>query len=265
VWLVGAGPGDPGLLTLLAAHALAEADVVLYDALVNTDVLAAIGPRGRAIAVGRRKGNVTLTVTQTVDLMVRHALAGHRVVRLKGGDPFIFGRGGEEVAALAAAGIPFRVVPGITAGIGGLAYAGIAATKRGVNEAVTFLTAHDASGAFPLHADWAGLSRADQTLVVYMGLSALDEIAGALLSHGRGHLTPVAIISNASTAEQRTVLTSLGESVLAARRARLTAPAIIVIGQAADRSNIFAWFDPSGVPASVETGPQAIDAARGVR
>ena len=250
VWLVGAGPGDPGLLTLLAAHALAEADIVLYDALVNTDVLSAMGPQGRAIAVGRRKGNILATVAQTVDLMVRHASAGRRVVRLKGGDPMMFGRGGEEIAALAAAAVPFRVVPGVTAGIGGLAYAGIAATRRGVNESVTFLTGHDETGNLPGGIDWNVLARADQSLVVYMGVTVLDRIAGELLGHGRDHHTPVALVSDASTAAQRTLLTTLGEVVLAARRARIAPPAIIVIGAAADPANIFEWFDNASAAAS---------------
>jgi uroporphyrin-III C-methyltransferase len=244
VWLVGAGPGDPGLLTLLAAHALREADIVLFDALVDTGVLAAMGPQGRAISVGRRKGKVTASVAQTVELMLRHARAGRRVVRLKGGDPFLFGRGGEETAALAAAGIPFRVVPGVTAGIGGLAYAGIAATRRGVNSVVTFLTGHDETGGLPPDIDWASLARETQSLVIYMGLTTLDRTAHALLAHGRDHRTPVAIVSKATTAEQQTLLTTLGESVLAVRRARLVAPAIIVIGPAADPANIVSWFDP---------------------
>jgi uroporphyrin-III C-methyltransferase len=263
VWLVGAGPGDPGLLTLLAAHALAEADIVLYDALVNTDALALMGPHGRAFSVGRRKGRVTATVAQTIELMLRHAAAGRRVVRLKGGDPFIFGRGGEEVAALAKAGIPFRIVPGITAGIGGLAYAGIVATRRGVNEAITFLTGHGAEGGIPQEVDWARLARGSESLVVYMGLSLLDEVAGTLLAHGRDHLTPVAIVSSASTGAQETLLTTLGESVLAARRARLAAPALVVIGAIADPKNIFQWFDPASAGAPTGSDAAALDAARG--
>ncbi len=261
VWLVGAGTGDPGLLTLLAAHALAEADIVLYDALVNTDILAGMGPRGRAIAAGRRKGAPVLTEQQVIQLMIRHAEAGRRVVRLKGGDPFVFGRGGEEIAALAATGIPFRIVPGITAGIGGLAYAGIAATRRGVNSTITFLTGHDEAGGLPAGVDWAALARADQTLVVYMGLSSLDAIAGALLSHGRDHLTPVAIVSKASLPEQHTLLTTLGACVLAVRRERIAAPAIIVIGEAAAEANIFPWFDPAAQAARPRIA--ALDVARG--
>ena len=262
VWLVGAGPGDPGLLTLLAAHALEHADVVLYDALVNTDVLSAMGPQGRAIFVGRRKGAVTATVEQTVELMLRHAAAGRRVVRLKGGDPFIFGRGGEEIVALAKAGVAFRIVPGITAGIGGLAYAGIVATKRGVNQAITFVTGHDEGGKLPQDIDWAGLSQGEQTVVVYMGLSRLDEIVGTLLANGRDHRTPLAIVSGASTEKQQILTTTLGESVLASRRTKLPTPALIVIGQAADPANIFTWFDPSSLADSDPTD-SAADAVRG--
>ena len=247
VWLVGAGPGDPGLLTLLAAQALSEADIVLYDALVNTDVLAAMGMHGRAIFVGRRKGRVAATVAQTVDLMLRHARADRRVVRLKGGDPFIFGRGGEEIAALAEAGIPFRIVPGITAGIGGLAYAGIVATRRGVNEAITFVTGHGADGGLPRDVDWVRLAQDGQALVVYMGLGLLDEIAGILLAHGRDHRTSVAIVSSASNQNHETLLTTLGECVLAARRERMEAPALVAIGPIADPVNIHQWFDPETV------------------
>jgi uroporphyrin-III C-methyltransferase len=263
VWLVGAGPGDPGLLTLLAAHALAEADIVLYDSLVNLDVLSLMGPHGRALSAGRRKGNVTMTVAQTVELMVHHAAAGRRVVRLKGGDPFIFGRGGEEIEALTSAGVPFRIVPGITAGIGGLAYAGIVATRRGVNAAVTFVTGHGEAGELPENVNWMGLSRDDQTLVVYMGLTKLDEIARTLLAHGRDHRTPVAIISRASTSGQQTLLTTLGESVLASRRAQIAAPALIVIGQPAAEANIHAWFDPAEITRSGDPDMAAADAARG--
>lgn len=261
VWLVGAGPGDPGLLTLLAARALSEADIVLYDALVNTDVLAAMGLHGRAIFVGRRKGRVTATVDQTVVLMLRHARAGSRVVRLKGGDPFIFGRGGEEVAALVEAGIPFRVVPGITAGIGGLAYAGIVPTRRGINEAVTFATGHGADGGLPGDVDWARLAGEDEALVIYMGLGMLDEIAGTLLAHGRDHRTHVAIVSNASTPAQKTLLTSLGECVLAARRERVEAPALVAIGRLADPANIHQWFDPASL--SGPAGTTLIEEAAG--
>jgi uroporphyrin-III C-methyltransferase len=269
VWLVGAGPGDPGLLTLLAVRALEHADIVLYDSLLNTDILALMSRHARAILVGRRKGNATATVAQTIDLMVRHARAGRRVARLKGGDPFIFGRGGEEAAALSAAAIPFRIVPGVTAGIGGVAYAGIAATRRGVNEAVTFLTGHGEDGAFPEGVDWASAARDDQTLVVYMGLTAIDEIASRLLAHGRDHRTPVAIVSRASMPDQQVLLTSLGESVLATRRARLPAPAIIVIGQAAAAANIHPWrhqgHGQSAVGQAAIMQQPAADAARDSR
>jgi uroporphyrin-III C-methyltransferase len=262
VWLVGAGPGDPGLLTLLAAHALEQADIVLYDALVNADVMSAMGPQGRATFVGRRKGSVAATVEQTVELMLRHAAAGRRVVRLKGGDPFIFGRGGEEIAALVEAGVSFRVVPGISAGIGGLAYAGIVATKRGVNQAITFVTGHDEAGKLPQDIDWAGLARGDQTVVIYMGLSRLDEIVGILLANGRDHRTPLAIVSGASTQKQQILTTTLGESALASRRTKLPTPALIVIGHAADPANIFTWFDPSSLADSDPTDGAA-DAVRG--
>jgi uroporphyrin-III C-methyltransferase len=183
-------------------------------------------------------------------------------VRLKGGDPFIFGRGGEEVAALVEAGLPFRIVPGITSGIGGLAYAGIVATRRRVNEAITFMTGHGAEGGLPRDVDWVRLAKGDQALVIYMALGHLDEIAGTLLAHGRDHRTPVAIVSSASTATQQTLLTSLGECVLAARRERMEAPALVVVGAIADPANIHQWFDPAtvGTPAP---GTAPTEAARG--
>ncbi|GIL39746.1 uroporphyrinogen-III C-methyltransferase [Roseiterribacter gracilis] len=244
VWLVGAGPGDPGLLTLHAVGAIRAADLVLYDALINTEILSEARRNARLVCVGRRKGNAPTTQDEIARLMIEGARDGLRVVRLKGGDPCMFGRGGEEAAALRDAGIPFRIVPGVTAGIGGLAYAGIAATHRDANAAVTFLTGHQTGGALPGDLDWDALARSDNALVVYMGVSALDRVVPALLSHGRDAATPVAIVAHATTPSQRVLNTTLGEAVLAARRAKIDAPALIVIGRIADPALATPWFEP---------------------
>src|SRR5215203_742099 len=166
VSLVGAGPGDPELLTLKAVARLAEADLVLYDALLDMETLK-FATHARRFFVGKRAGLAAIRQDAINRLMVREARRGQRIVRLKGGDPFVFGRGGEEALALAAAGIPYRIVPGVTAGIGGLAYAGIPATHRGLNSAVTLVTGHGAGGDLPEDLDWAALARGGQVLVFY--------------------------------------------------------------------------------------------------
>ncbi|MEX0814794.1 MAG: uroporphyrinogen-III C-methyltransferase, partial [Dongiaceae bacterium] len=209
VWLAGAGPGDPGLLTLLAAHALRHADVVVYDALVSPAVLAQAGPGAALEYAGKRGGRPSPRQPDISLRLVRLAREGRRVLRLKGGDPFVFGRGGEEALALVAAGVPFRVVPGISAGIGGLAYAGIPVTHRDINSAVTFVTGHDAAGAVPEQVDWSALARGSPVLVIYMALKHLETIAGRLLAAGRRADEPVAVVSRATTPEQRVLETTL--------------------------------------------------------
>ncbi len=202
VWLAGAGPGDPGLLTLLAAKALAEADVILHDALVGDGVLALAGAGAALEDVGKRGGRPSPRQEEINGRIVSLARQGLRVLRLKGGDPFVFGRGGEECLALAEAGVPFRVIPGVTAGIGGLAYAGIPVTHRGLATAVTFVTGHDRSGALPQDTDWSALARAPGALVFYMALGTLEAIAARLLAAGKPPMTPVAIVSSATTGAQ---------------------------------------------------------------
>ncbi len=184
VWLVGAGPGDPGLLTLHAAHALAEADVVLHDALVSPDILA-MAPRARLEPVGKRAGGKRTPQLRINERLIRLAREGRRVVRLKGGDPLVFGRGGEEALALAAAGVRFRIVPGISAGIGGTAAAGIPITHRGLARSVAFVTGHDAGGDLPADLDWQALARGADVLVLYMGLRTIGAIAARLRAAGR--------------------------------------------------------------------------------
>src|SRR3954470_20397350 len=185
VWLVGAGPGDPGLLTALALHALDRADSIVYDALVDPRVLALARPGASLEFAGKRGGRPSPRQPDITARLIALARSGRRVLRLKGGDPCIFGRGGEEALALAEARVPFRIVPGISAGIGGLAYAGIPVTHRDINSAVTFVTGHDSDGTVPSTVDWAALARGSPVIVVYMGLQHLDGIAARLIAAGR--------------------------------------------------------------------------------
>ena len=230
VWLVGAGPGDPGLLTLLALHALQAADVIVYDALVSPRILELARPGAALEHAGKRGGKPSPSQPDISLRLVELARAGKRVLRLKGGDPFVFGRGGEEGLALAAAQIPFRIVPGITAGIGGLAYAGIPATHRDTNSAIAFVTGQASGGALPDGVDWAALSRGAAVLVIYMALKNLGTIAERLIAAGRAPDEPVAIISKATTAEQRVLETTLGEVARGGAAAALVPPAIVAIG-----------------------------------
>src|SRR5262245_61991608 len=170
VWLVGAGPGDPGLLTLHAVNGLEQADVIVYDALVNEDCLAYAHPEATLEYAGKRGGKPSPQQRDISLRLVELAHAGKRVLRLKGGDPFVFGRGGEEALTLVEHGVPFRIVPGITAGIGGLAYAGIPVTHRETNQSVTFLTGHDATGVVPDSMDWASIARGSSVIVMYMAM-----------------------------------------------------------------------------------------------
>ena len=229
VWLVGAGPGDPGLLSLLALHALRQADVVVYDALVDARVLALARAGAELDYAGKRGGRPSPQQPDITLRLIRLARAGKRVLRLKGGDPFVFGRGGEEALALAGAGIPFRIVPGITAGIGGLAYAGIPTTHRDTNSAVAFVTGHASDGEVPDGLDWEALARVP-VLVLYMALKHLDPIARRLMDAGRPGDEPVAIVIKAATPEQRVVETTLARAAADAEAHRLEPPAVIAVG-----------------------------------
>ena len=239
VWLAGAGPGAPGLLTLMAAHALMTADVVVHDALVHETVLG-FARGARWIHAGKRGGKPSAVQADISDRLVAEAKAGHRVLRLKGGDPFMFGRGGEECEALQAAGIPFRIVPGVSAGLGGLAYAGIAATHRETNQSVTFLTGHDLTGDLPTAIDWAGLARAAPVLVMYMAAKHLSTIAHRLLEAERDPAEPVAVIAEATLPTQTMLTFTLAE---AAEPRVLPTPAVIVVGQNVTLRDRLAWFD----------------------
>lgn len=226
VWLAGAGPGDPGLVTALGLHAIASADVILYDALVNEKLLSLA--RGKCIYAGKRKGQASARQSDISRTLVSMARKGARVLRLKGGDPFVFGRGGEEALALARARVPFRIVPGVTAGIGGLAYAGIPVTHRDTNQAVTFITGHGADGGVP-DLDWNAVAKGSPTIVLYMALAHIEEIAAKLMHAGRAGDEPAAIVSDATFAKQDVRVTTLGELAHVASESK--APAIFVIGE----------------------------------
>jgi uroporphyrin-III C-methyltransferase len=228
VWLAGAGPGDPGLITMLGLHAIASADVILYDALVNEALLEFARRGAEKIYAGKRRGVKSAKQTDISRMLVSLARKGKRVLRLKGGDPFVFGRGAEEALALARASIPFRIVPGITAGIGGLAYAGIPVTHRDTNHAVTFITGHGAGGDLPA-LDWNAVAKGSPTLVFYMALAHADAIAARLIAAGRAPDEPAAIVSDATIGKQSVRVTTLGE--LGARARQSAAPAILVVGE----------------------------------
>ena len=232
VWLTGAGPGDPGLLTLHAAHALAHADHVVYDALVDERCLSLARPGAVLEYAGKRGGKPSPKQRDISLRLVEIARQGKRVCRLKGGDPFVFGRGGEEAMTLVAAGIPFRIVPGVTAGIGGLAYAGIPVTHRDVNQAVTFLTGHDAGGVVPKAIDWEGVARGAPVIVMYMAIKHARSIAARLIDAGRTEGEAVAFVSNAATDRMGVFETTLGGMAAGAQdEAGVAAPAIVVVGE----------------------------------
>ena len=227
VWLAGAGPGGFGCLTLGVLAALDAADVVIYDALVDPEILKA-SPQARHIFVGKRAGQPSTAQDEINRLMVAEAEAGHRVLRLKGGDPNMFGRGGEEALVLALAGIPFRFLPGITSAVGALADAGIPATMRGVNKAVIFATGHAAGTSDDL--DWAALAKTGQPIVIYMGMHKLALIVDALTSGGMAGDTPAALIMNATKPDERILTTTLSSLVSQAKEQGFGSPSIIVIG-----------------------------------
>jgi uroporphyrin-III C-methyltransferase len=229
VWLVGAGPGDPGLLTLDALAALLQADVVVHDALVDARVLALARTGAQLQFAGKRGGRPSVAQEDICAQLVDSARRGLRVLRLKGGDPFVFGRGGEEMLALATAGVPFRVIPGVTAGLGGLASVGIPATMRGVNQAIILATGHDPDEEGDI--DWSALARTRQPIVLYMGLRNLDKIAQALMRGGLPPSTPAAVIASATLTDQQVLVSSLDGIASEAQAAHIAAPAMVVIGE----------------------------------
>lgn len=230
VWLVGAGPGDPGLLTLHAINALQQADAVVYDALVDKAVLSLVPKAAQLEYAGKRGGKPSAKQRDISLRLVELAGEGKRVCRLKGGDPFVFGRGGEEALTLVEHRVPFRIVPGISAGIGGLAYAGIPVTHRDTNHNVTFLTGHDAGGIVPDAIDWESVGRGSPVIVMYMAMKHIRAIADKLLTAGRRPDEPIAFVCNATTPQMQvheTVLGNIGDL----EALGLMPPAIVVVGE----------------------------------
>jgi uroporphyrin-III C-methyltransferase len=240
VYLVGAGPGDPELLTLRAADLLAQADVVVYDALVSPEVLARIAPTAERIYAGKERGNHAIPQEDINHLLVRLAKAGKRVVRLKGGDPYTFGRGGEEVQTLSAQGVPFEVVPGVTAAAGVAAYAGIPLTHRDYAQACVFVTGHLQDGSMNL--DWPGLARRRQTVVIYMGLHGLPVLCEKMIEHGLPPDWPAAIVQQGTTPRQRTIAGTLATLPKLADAARLKAPTLIIVGEVVTLHDKLDWY-----------------------
>lgn len=243
VWLAGAGPGDPGLLTLHAVNALNQADVVIYDALVGEAILRCARPNATLEYAGKRGGKPSLKQRDISLRLVELAQAGKRVLRLKGGDPFVFGRGAEEALALREADIPFRIIPGISAGIGGLAYAGIPLTHRDTNSCVTFLTGHNASGEVPDSLDWAAMVRASPVLVIYMAMKHLDILVAKLRHAGLNGDRPAALVQDATLPQMRVLTSTLDLIVADAQTAGMAPPALLVVGEVVDLHAVFGSSD----------------------
>jgi uroporphyrinogen III methyltransferase/synthase len=241
-YLVGAGPGDKGLMTARALELVARADVILYDKLIPDGALDGAGPDAELVDVGKIGGAEQVPQETTNELLLRHARAGSEVVRLKGGDPFVFGRGGEEAQLLRAAGLAFEVVPGVTAGVAAPAYAGIPVTQRGVAAAVAFVTGHEDPAKPDTLIDWPALAAFPGTLVFYMGVRSLDRIATQLVAGGRRPTEPVAVVQRGTFADQRTVSGTLTDIAARAAEAGVRAPAITVVGGVAALHDELAWF-----------------------
>jgi len=242
VYLVGAGPGDPDLLTFRALRLMQKADVVLYDNLVSKPIMEMTRRDARRIFVGKQRGDHTLPQEEINELLVRHAKEGKRVLRLKGGDPFIFGRGGEEIEKLAEHGIPFQVVPGITAASGVSTYAGIPLTHRDHAQSCVFVTGHLKDGGLDL--DWEKLAVPNQTIVVYMGLQGLGNLCGNLIKHGLSPDMPIAIVQHGTRPTQRVVCGTLATLPQDSVLAELQAPTLIIVGGVVTLRKKLAWFKP---------------------
>lgn len=255
VWLVGAGPGDPGLMTLHGLNALRQADIVVYDALVDASILDWAQSGAEIVYAGKRGGKPSPKQRDITLMLIERARAGKRVLRLKGGDPFLFGRGGEEALSLVAAGVAIRVTPGVTAGLGGLAYAGVPATHRDVNQTLTFITGHDHTGAAPGAVDWAALAKGGQVLILYMAMKHLDQISDKLIAGGRAADEPVAIVMNATLPDQRVLETTLGAAASDAAREGVGAPAVVCVGRVVLLRQALDWMAHAKGPSARNLDP----------
>lgn len=249
VYLVGAGPGDPELLTVKAHRLLGEADTIVHDHLVGPGILELAKPGAEKIFVGKKAGRVCRPQSQIDRLLIELARTGKTVVRLKGGDPFIFGRGGEEAEALAAAGIPFEIVPGVTAALAAAAYTGIPLTHREHSSAVVFLTGHEDPSHTRTRVRWEDYARLGATLCIYMGVRSLQGIAQRLQAGGLAPSTPAAIVQSATTGAQRHAVGTLATLPTLAEEGGFETPALVIIGDVARFAGSLAWFDPSQLPA----------------
>lgn len=241
VFLVGAGPGDPELLTLRAARVLSEADVIVYDRLVSEEIMHLCPKDAEYIYVGKKRAQHVMQQVDINQTLVEQAMAGKRVVRLKGGDPFIFGRGGEELETLAINGIPFQVVPGVTAASGCSSYAGIPLTHRDHAQSCVFVTGHVKDGSMDL--PWAQLAQKNQTIACYMGLKGLPIISEKLIEHGLDPSTPAALIENGTTKDQRVIETTVADLVDAQKEVKAGAPMMLIVGGVVALRNELAWFE----------------------
>lgn len=239
VYLVGAGPGDPGLMTMRGMQLLRTAQVVVYDQLVNSALLSEAAPETQKIFVGKKAGRHSIAQGDINEVLVNYALQGYQVVRLKGGDPFVFGRGGEEAEVLAAAGVPFEIVPGVSSAVAVPAYAGIPLTHRNHASSFAVVTGHEAIKSKSA-VEWSKLATAVDTLVILMGLHNLPQIAAKLIEHGRASSTPAAVIEQGTTNEQQVVVGTLADIV--EKSAALKAPALIVVGSVVALREKLAWF-----------------------
>lgn len=254
VWIVGAGPGDPDLLTLRAYNAIRSADLILFDHLVSEDIRHLFPPSVPAFYVGKRKGRHSIAQQDLNALLVKKACAGQSICRLKGGDPFIFGRGGEELLTLLKAGVNAEVVPGITAASGCSTYAGIPLTHRGMAQGCTFVTGH---GEHDLNINWRALAGINHTLVFYMGLSRAQFITDELTAHGMAGNTPAAVIENGCRDDQRVLIGSLNEVAKMIRDNHVESPALIVVG---DVVSLAEQFNPQVIAAQLAFDQQRLTA-----
>ena len=247
VYLVGAGPGDPGLMTVKGKTLLEHADVVIYDALVSPEILNCINPQAEQIDVGKRRGRHSKVQAETTQLLIDKAQEHAIVVRLKGGDPFVFGRGGEEMGDLIAAQVPVEAIPGITSGIAAPAYAGIPVTHRGYSSSVTFVTGHESVGKYRPEVNWSAIAQGSETIVVYMGVYNLPQIVPQLIAGGLTPETPIALIRWGTTPKQTELKGTLATITEQIAQTEFTAPAIAIVGSVVDLHDLLKQAAP-GIP-----------------